>query len=187
MNFKGEEWLWYPEIPLDVVVIRGTHADSKGNLTTDEEAMTLEVLHAVLAAKRFGGKVIAQVKYCVEEGTLHPKRVTVPASFIDHIVVCDNPEEDHRQSSSWFFDPTLCGDIRTPVQQTTPLPLDIRKLIGRIACRYLYENCVINLERVFQTMLSAPLFRKKMQLSALISPWSQGFGAASKLAVLILA
>ncbi|EMH6402940.1 acyl CoA:acetate/3-ketoacid CoA transferase [Providencia rettgeri] len=145
VNFKGEEWLWYPEIPLDVVVIRGTHADSKGNLTTDEEAMALEVLHAVLAAKRFGAKVIAQVKYCVEEGTLHPKRVTVPASFIDHIVVCDNPEEDHRQSSSWFFDPTLCGDIRTPIQQTTPLPLDIRKLIGRIACRYLYENCVINL------------------------------------------
>ncbi len=49
--------------------------------------MALEVLHAVLAAKRFGAKVIAQVKYCVEEGTLHPKRVTVPASFIDHIVV----------------------------------------------------------------------------------------------------
>ncbi len=43
------------------------------------------------------------------------------------------------------FDPTLCGDIRTPIQQTTPLPLDIRKLIGRMVCRYLYENCVINL------------------------------------------
>ena len=54
--------LFYKEIPLDTVLIRGTVCDEMGNLTTTEEAMKLEVLPAVLAAKRYGGRVIAQVK-----------------------------------------------------------------------------------------------------------------------------
>lgn len=143
--FRGEESLFYPAIPLNVVIIRGTHADEQGNLTTDEEAMKLEVLPAVLAAKRYGAKVLAQVKYRVASGSLHPKNVTVPGNLIDAIVVCDEPEIDHRQTSSWAFDPALCGDIRLPESQSAPLPLDLRKVIGRIACRYLTPGCVINL------------------------------------------
>ena len=60
------------------------------------------VLAGVLAAKRFGGKVIAQVKRVVQTGTLNPKSVTVPGVFIDGIVVCENPDVDHRQTSSWI-------------------------------------------------------------------------------------
>ncbi len=145
VTFKGEDYLYYPAIPFDTLIIRGTHADSAGNLTTDEEAMKLEVLPAVLAAKRFGAKVIAQVKYQVANGSLHPKSITVPGNFIDAIVVCDNPEQDHRQTSSWAFDPSLCGDIRLPAAEAKPLPQNMRKLIGRIASRFMTEGCVINL------------------------------------------
>ena len=145
MQFRGEDFLFYPAIPLDVVIVRGTHADESGNLTTDEEAMKLELLHAVLAAKRYGAKVLAQVKYRVANGSLPPKSVTVPGTLIDAIVVCDEPETDHRQTSGWAFDPAFCGDIRRPAAQSEPLPLDLRKLIGRIACRYLTPGCVINL------------------------------------------
>lgn len=144
-TFRGEEFLFYPAIPLDVVIVRGTHADEDGNLSTDEEAMKLEVLPAVLAAKRYGAKVLAQVKYRVARGSLHPKSVTVPGTLIDAIVVCDEPETDHRQTSGWAFDPSLCGDIRLPASESAPLPLSLRKLIGRIACRYLTPGCVINL------------------------------------------
>lgn len=125
--------------------MRGTHADEDGNLTTDEEVMKLEVLHAVLAARRYGAKVLAQVKYRVAKGSLHPKSITVPGNLIDAIVVCEEPQTDHRQTSSWAFDPALCGDIQLPAAQNAPLPLDLRKLIGRIACRYLTPGCVINL------------------------------------------
>lgn len=145
VTFRGEEFLFYPAIPLDVVIIRGTHADQAGNLTTDEEAMKLEVLHAVLAAKRYGATVLAQVKYLVANGSLHPKSVTVPGTLIDGIVLCDEPDTDHRQTSGWAFDPAYCGDIRLPKAQAAPLPLDLRKLIGRIACRFLTPGCVINL------------------------------------------
>ncbi|AFJ48169.1 acyl CoA:acetate/3-ketoacid CoA transferase [Shimwellia blattae] len=143
--FRGDEYLFYPAIPLSVVIVRATHADEDGNLTTDEEAMKLEVLHAVLAARRYGAKVLAQVKYRVAKGSLHPKRVTVPANLVDAIVVCAEPHTDHRQTSGWGFDPALCGDIRPPAGQCAPQALDLRTLIGRIACRYLTPGCVINL------------------------------------------
>lgn len=145
VTFRDEEYLFYPSLPLDVVVVRGTHADEDGNLTTSEEAMKLEILPAVLAARRFGARVIAQVKYQVARGSLHPKDITVPGPLIDAIVVCDSPETDHRQTSGWYFDPALCGDTRLPLQHDISLPLNLRKLIGRIACRYLKSGDVINL------------------------------------------
>ncbi len=60
IEVEDEEYLRYKPIALDYCIIRGTYVDENGNLTTDEEAMMLEVLPAVLACKKFGGKVIAQ-------------------------------------------------------------------------------------------------------------------------------
>lgn len=146
VKFKDKEYIFYPSIPLDTLIIRGTSADPKGNLTTDEEAMKLEVLPAVLAAKRFGARVIAQVKYLVEGGSLDPKSVVVPGDFIDNIVICDNPERDHRQTSSWYYDPAYCGKIRvSPQQETSKTPLDIRKIIGRRAVEFIKPGAIINL------------------------------------------
>ncbi len=116
-----------------------------GNLTTDEEAMKLEVLAGVMAAKRYDGKVFAQVKRVVQTGTLNPKAVTVPGVFIDGIVVCDNPNVDHRQTSSWVFDPSYSGQARVPQNAIEPLPLTVRKVIGRRALAEVYPGAVINL------------------------------------------
>ena len=145
MKYDDEEYMFYKKIPIDVCIIRGTECDEMGNLTTDEEAMKLEVLAGVLAAKRFGGKVIAQVKRIVQTGTLNPKSVTVPGVFIDGIVVCDNPNVDHRQTSSWVFDPSYSGQARVPQNSIPPLPLTVRKVIGRRALEEVYPGCVINL------------------------------------------
>jgi len=145
ITLHGEEYIYYKEIPIDVTIIRGTTADTMGNLTIEEEAMKLEMLPAVLAARRFGGKVIAQVKRVAELGTLHPKEVVVPGVFIDAIVVCDNPDVDHRQTSSWVFDPAYSGDLREPETLITPLPMDIRKIIGRRGALELTRGDVINL------------------------------------------
>lgn len=145
VNLEGEEYMLYKAIPLDYVIIRGTTADEMGNITTEEEAMKLELLPAVFAAKRFGGKVLAQVKRVAQTGTLHPKQVVVPGVFVDAIVVCDNPTEDHRQTSSWYFDPAYCGDLRVPMSSIKPLPLNIRKAIGRRAMAELNKGAIINL------------------------------------------
>lgn len=145
MDYHGAEYMFYKEIPIDVCIIRGTECDEMGNLTTDEEAMKLEVLAGVLAAKRYGGKVIAQVKRVVQTGTLHPKNVTVPGVFIDGIVVCENPDLDHRQTSSWVYDPSYCGQARVPQNAIDPLPMSVRKFIGRRAIQEVFPGCVVNL------------------------------------------
>lgn len=144
LTINGEEYMCYKPIPLDYVIIRGTYVDEDGNLTTDEEAMQLEVFPAVMACKKFGGKVIAQAKYKVKRGQLHCKKVTVPGVFIDAVVMCDNPEQDHRQTHSFAFDPAYCGDIKTPVSQSDKLPLTIRKLIGRRAVMELSKDDILN-------------------------------------------
>lgn len=145
IEYKGEEYMFYNEVPIDVCIIRGTTCDEMGNLTTDEEAMKLEVLPAVLAAKRYGGKVIAQVKNVAQTGTLNPKSITVPGVFIDAVVVCEDPLTDHRQTSSWYFDPSYSGQLRVPQTSIDPLEFNERKLIGRRACMEIYPGAVINL------------------------------------------
>lgn len=145
LEYKRQEYMFYNEIPIDTVIIRGTECDEMGNLTTTEEAMKLEVLPAVLATKRYGGKVIAQVKRVVENGTLNPKEVTVPGVFIDAIVVCDNPDEDHRQTSSWVYDPSFCGQARVPQGSIQPAPFNERKFIARRGTLELKKGHIVNL------------------------------------------
>lgn len=143
ITINGEEFMFYREIPLDVVIIRGTTADENGNITAEDEAMKLEVLPAVLAAKRYGGKVIAQVKRIAKKGTLHPKRIVVPGVFVDAVVVAQSLE-DHPQTNCALYDPVFSGDLQVPVDAITPLPLDIRKVIGRRGVMLLKKNSIIN-------------------------------------------
>ena len=144
VTVDGEEYMQYREVPIDTLVIRGTYADEAGNISTEEEAMVLEVLPAVMAAKRFGGKVICQVKQVVRTGTLDPKRVAVPGVMVDAVVVCENPMEEHKQTSSWYFDPSYSGQIHTPLRASSSIPLNIRKVIGRRAAMLLKSDVIIN-------------------------------------------
>ena len=83
-------------------------------------------------------------KQKVTAGSIHCKKVTVPGIFIDAVVICDNPEEDHRQTHSFFFDPAYCGDVKVPVEASEMLPLTVRKLIGRRAVMELQKDDVLN-------------------------------------------
>ncbi|MCK3658688.1 acyl CoA:acetate/3-ketoacid CoA transferase [Pasteurellaceae bacterium Pebbles2] len=145
ITVDGEEYIHYKPIPLDVCIVRGTTADENGNISTEDEAMKLEILPAVLATKRYGGKVIVQVKRVAKAGALHPKSIVVPGNFVDAIVISEDPLRDHRQTSSWFYDPSYSGDLIVPEKKINISPLDIRKLIGRIGSRYLNIGDVINL------------------------------------------
>ena len=145
VELDGREFLFYRALPIDWLLIRGTAADGQGNLTTTDEAMKLEVLPAVLACKRWGGKVVAQVRERVETGTLDPKDVTVPGVFIDSVVVCPDPETDHRMTSSFYFDPSFCGQARVPEEAIEPAPMNERKLIARRGVCELYPGAVVNL------------------------------------------
>lgn len=144
VTIGGEEYLCYKPIPIDYCIIRGTCIDENGNLSTEEEAMNLEVFSAVMACKKFGGTVIAQAKYKVAANTIHCKQVTVPGVFIDAAVICPNPEEDHRQTHSFAFHPAYCGNIRLPETGEEGIPLTVRKVIGRRALMELRRNDILN-------------------------------------------
>lgn len=144
ISIEGEEYLRYKEIPINTLLIRGTYADENGNISTEEEAMLLEILPAVMAVKRFAGQVICQVKQVVRAGSINPKKVTVPGVLVDAVVVCENPMANHRQSSSWYFDPSYSGQTVSRPDKIKPPPLNIRKIIGRRAMMELKQDSVIN-------------------------------------------
>ena len=145
VTVDGEEYIQYKPVPIDVLLIRGTFADENGNLSTAHEAMVLEVLPAVMATKRWGGKVIAQVERIVKAGSISPKDVVVPGVLIDGLVVCDNPFENHRQTRSWYYDPSYSGQGLAPEQAAASIPVTERKIIGRRAMAELLPDQIINI------------------------------------------
>lgn len=64
--------------------------------------------------------------------------------MVDAVVVCENPMEEHKQTSSWYFDPSYSGQIHTPLRASSSIPLNIRKVIGRRAAMLLKSDVIIN-------------------------------------------
>lgn len=145
VEVDGEEYIQYKPIKIDTLLIRGTYADENGNISTEREAMVLEILPAVMATKRWGGRVICQVEQIVQNGTICPKDVVVPGVLVDDVVVCENPIEDHRQTYSWYFDPSYSGQVRVPETALEILPTDMRKIISRRAMAELVPDQMINI------------------------------------------
>jgi propionate CoA-transferase len=143
VQFAGDEWLFYPAPKIDVALIRGTLADEKGNITMDKEGVLLETLSIAQAVKASGGIVIAQVERIVKNGSLHPKAVKIPGIVVDHVVI--GQPQNHMQTITTQYNPALAGDVRVPVKDMPPMPLDARKLIARRAAVELARSAVVNL------------------------------------------
>lgn len=141
IELAGKEWLFTPTFPIDVAIIRGTYADTNGNITMDGEGLFAETLSAAQAARNSGGVVIAQVKHVGAAGTLDPRRVRVPGVLVDALVV----DPDQRLSSATSDDPYLTGELRAPSAAHAQMPLNVRKVIARRAALELRHGDVINL------------------------------------------
>lgn len=141
VHLLGKEWLLYRAFPIDVAIIRGTTADTHGNLTLEHEGVVLAVLAQAMAAHNSGGKVIAQVKRVAAPGTLSPHMVRVPGILVDAIVV--DPEQ--RQNTGIAYDPAISGEIRTATYPVEPLSLSPEKVIARRALRQLQSGDIVNL------------------------------------------
>ncbi|HIU75837.1 MAG TPA: malonate decarboxylase subunit alpha [Candidatus Pelethocola excrementipullorum] len=141
INIDGEEWLHYPNINIDVALVRGTTADENGNITYEEEAAILDGISIAQAAKNSGGIVIAQVKNIAKAGSLKTKDVVIPGIYVDYIVVDSNQP----QTCERMYDPALAGNVNVPVENIAPLPLDPRKVVARRAAKELRHGMVINL------------------------------------------
>jgi propionate CoA-transferase len=141
IELSGKEWLFTPSFPIDVAIVRGTRADTHGNISMDGEGLFAEALAAAQAARNSGGIVIAQVRELVQHGTLDPRRVRVPGVLVDALVV----EPAQRLSFATHDDPYMTGELRAPDTAAQPLPLSVRKVIARRAALELRDRDVINL------------------------------------------
>jgi propionate CoA-transferase len=143
ININGEEKLLYKSLPIDVSIIRGTYADTHGNISLEHEAVYLEVLSMAQAAKTSGGKVIVQVEDIVEYGSLNTRLVKIPGIYVDAIVKAS--PGFHMQTNGTPYNPAYSGEIRVPVDSLKPLEMSERKIMARRAAMELVPNSIVNL------------------------------------------
>jgi propionate CoA-transferase len=143
MTVRGKEYLFYPAIPIDVGIIRGTTADPDGNITMEREALTCDALPLAMAAHNSGGLVIAQVERMAESRTLNPRQVKIPGAIVDCVVVADL--DNHRQTYGTVYSPAFSSEVRVPMTSLEPMPMNERKIIARRAAMELQANSVVNL------------------------------------------
>ncbi len=141
VDFDGEEWLYYPAIPVDVAIIRGTTADEAGNITMEHEGSYLGVLDQAMAAHKKGGVVIAQVKRITATGTIPPQKVRVPGIHVDHVVVA----ADQMQTTQTAYDPAISGELRRPLSSLDPVAWGPEKVIARRVAMELSPGETVNL------------------------------------------
>ena len=143
-EIDGKEYLRYKTFPIHVAFLRGTTADSAGNITMENEALTLESLAVAMATHNSGGKVIVQVERLAERGTLNPKDVRIPGMLVDHVVVAENPVY-HQQTFAEQFNAAFAGHERVTLDAVQPMPLSERKIIARRAALELRPCSIVNL------------------------------------------
>jgi propionate CoA-transferase len=143
MHVGGQECLLYKAFPIHVALLRGTTADTAGNITMEREALTLDALVAAMAAKNSRGLVIAQVERIAQEGSLDARRVQVPGILVDCVVLAE--PENHRQTYAVAHNGAFSGQLRVPMDRIAALPLDERKIVARRAAMELPPGGVVNL------------------------------------------
>jgi propionate CoA-transferase len=143
VHVGGKECLFYQAIPINVAILRGTTADTDGNITMEKEALTLEALAMAMAARNSGGFVIVQVERIADRGTLNARQVKIPGILVDCVVVAR--PENHWQTFAEFYNPAYSCEIRMPMQDIPPMEMGPRKIIARRAAFELMPNSVVNL------------------------------------------
>jgi len=141
IHLEGKEWLFYKSFPVNAAVIRGTTADEDGNITMEHEGTVYEALPLAQAAKNSGGIVIAQVKRLTTRNSLDPRMVEVPGILVDAVVV----EPRQMQSCEVAYNPAYSGEIREPLQNLEPMPLNESKIVVRRAAMELFPGAIVNL------------------------------------------
>ncbi len=142
MQIDGEDFLFYKAFPIHVAFLRGTTADSRGNITMEREALYLESLAIAQAVHNSRGLVMVQVERVTERHETSPHHVSIPGILVDCVVLAG--AGDHEQTFGEPYNPAYSGETLTAAKGVAAT-LDERLLIGRRAARTLQPGAVVNL------------------------------------------
>ena len=142
----GKPYLLYRAFPIDVVFLRATSCDAKGNCSMEREPVTLEVTAMAQAAKNSGGKVLVQVER-VSDAPLDPRSVKIPGCLVDAVVVAK--PENHRMTNDFDFNPAFIGvgseRQAAKAENKQSAAFDVRRFIAQRAAKELVPGAVVNL------------------------------------------
>lgn len=141
VEFAGDVWLHFPNMPPQVAIIRGTTADERGNISMEHEGAVLGMADLALAARNNGGIVICQVKRLTAAGAIPTQHVHVPSTLVDFVVM----DPDQRQATGIAYDPAISGEIRRPPGSFKPVGFSVDKVIARRAAMELADDSTCNL------------------------------------------
>lgn len=143
VDFRGDEYLFYPSFRIDCALIRCTASDPRGNLSTHREAFHHELLAMAQAAHNSGGIVIAQVESLVDyHETL--QAIHVPGILVDYVVVSEQLAH-HQMTFAETYNEAYVrpwrgerADAAAKAQEAAALPaasapLDARTIVQRRA------------------------------------------------------
>lgn len=137
VTIDGEDYLSYKVPQVNVAIVRGTSADENGNISMENEPLTLEGISIATAAHNHGGIVVVQVEKKVKNGSILPQNVKIPHILVDYIVVAQDPETNHRQNYGTFFDPRFTRNDIVVEKAAVREEMGIRKIIARRAAQFL--------------------------------------------------
>lgn len=108
-DLDGEEYLYFHTIRPDVCVLRGTTADSHGNITMEKECNIFDPLSHAMTVHNNGGLVMIQVER-LTDSPADPHRVRIPGNLVDAIWV----QESQMQTNLPGYNPYYSGELRAP-------------------------------------------------------------------------
>ncbi len=141
LEIDGEIYLKYPCMPVQIAFLRGTTADENGNISLEQEPVSLGVKTLAMAVKNSGGQVIVQVSRLTQNGSLHPRMVEIPGIFVDAVVV--DPEQP--LSGGDRLNPALTGQIRLPIGEIAPVPVGLERVVVARAADEIAQGDIVNL------------------------------------------
>ncbi|WP_314350738.1 CoA-transferase [Mammaliicoccus vitulinus] len=161
LEINGEEFLQYAFPKVDIALLRGTYADSEGNIYMNHEAHLGEGYGVALAAHQNGGKVIVQVKEVVQHGSFKPTEVFIPGELVDYVFINDDPKY-HRQTFQHYYNLAISGEYKVLDMPEPANKFSIRKVILRRAAQYLSEGNVVSIGFGINNELSNLLVEEKV-------------------------
>ena len=132
INIHGKDYLAYEVPKPNIALLRGTYADEDGNITFDDEPLTLVATAVAMAAHNNGGKVFVQVKRVVKSGSMNPKDIRIPGVLVDYVVETENKDMT-RQTTDTIYNPDFVNSAVVKEADEINVPLDSKKVIARRA------------------------------------------------------